>query len=426
MKEKKLKITVIRVLICFFVCYTFTTFATPSRNRTIVKADNVFDHAVDWEPLQLMDVESKNYYRITLTETQKIDFECKDNSYQSFYVHIYKPDGVSVEPVASDGSNHYSLEAGTYYVRPYFDAKNIWYRISEPTDKTNMTNDANLIGTPFEGYTLWTPMTTLSSDTCSGDTLKIILNERSHIEFRCDDGSNGNWGDDVYDSYCRKLKDTSIGYLEDEWDAGTYFIRLWEGWDNIYYVLSAPEKATNITVSTSSISLSVGETVKLTYKIEPANCVDTVTWKSTDTNIATIKNDGTITAVSAGTCIVQATTGSGKAALCSVTVRKKSSLNQNATSKKEPIIKVKNGKKSISSANIRKGKKVILKVSTSSKSKLSLGKLTKKQKKIASVKFKSGKITIKGKRKGTIRLKITSAATSNYNKVAKTIKITVR
>lgn len=422
MKENR-KITVIRVLICFLLVTTFTAFTVALHNRTIIKADNVFDHAVDWEPLQLKDLKNNTYYRITLIEAQKINFE-NINSYW-WKNTIYKPNGVSVEPSNDKGWDYY-LEAGTYYIRPDRDCEGSWYRISEPTDKTDLTNDANLIGTPFEGYTLWAPMTTLSSDTCSGDTLKIILNERSHIEFRCDDGSWGNWGDDVYDSYCRKLKDTSIGYFEDEWEAGTYFIKLWEGWKNIYYVLSAPEKATNITISSSNISLSVGEATKLTYEIAPANCTDTVTWKSTDTNIATIKNDGTITAVSAGTCIVQVTTGSGKAALCKVTVKKNSSKNSNIVSKKKTNITIKKGNKIINSVVIKKGKSVTLKVKASSKGKLSLGKLTKKQKKIAYVTLKRGKIKIKGKKKGRISLKIKSAKTSKDKKATKTIKIFIK
>ena len=61
-----------------------------------------------------------------------------------------------------------------------------------------------------------------------------------------------------------------------------------------------------------------------------------------------------------------------------------------------------------------------------SKAKLSLVKLTKKQKKIATVTFKKGKLTIKGKKKGNVTVKITSSRQGVYKKTTKSIKVTVK
>lgn len=96
------------------------------------------------------------------------------------------------------------------------------------------------------------------------------------------------------------------------------------------------------------------------------------------------------------------------------------------TKKKKATITVKKGKKKISSVTVRKGKKTTLKVSVNSKGRLSLSKLTKKQKKIASVKLSGKKITVKGKKKGSFSFKLNVAAKGAYKKATKKIKIKVK
>lgn len=94
---------------------------------------------------------------------------------------------------------------------------------------------------------------------------------------------------------------------------------------------------------------------------------------------------------------------------------------------KKAKITAKKGKKSVSKVTVKKGKKVTLKVTvTPKKAKLTLGKLTKKQKKIATATFKKGKLTIKGKKKGKITVKITSSKQGVYKKTTKSIKVTVK
>ncbi len=99
--------------------------------------------------------------------------------------------------------------------------------------------------------------------------------------------------------------------------------------------------------------------------------------------------------------------------------------SQKATQKAK--FTVKKGKKKVSKVTVKKGKKVTLKVTViPSKAKLSLVKLTKKQKKIATVTFKKGKLTIKGKKKGNVTVKITSSKQGVYKKTTKSIKVTVK
>ena len=78
---------------------------------------------------------------------------------------------------------------------------------------------------------------------------------------------------------------------------------------------------TNISLNTTNISLNVGGSSTLTVSYNPSNTTDskTVTWKSSNTSVATVSN-GKITAVAPGTATIIATCGS-KTATCTVTVK---------------------------------------------------------------------------------------------------------
>lgn len=79
-------------------------------------------------------------------------------------------------------------------------------------------------------------------------------------------------------------------------------------------------EVTSVTLSPSSLSLTEGETETLTAIILPANATDkAVTWSSDDTSVATVSQEGAVTAVGVGTCNILATAG-GKSAACRVTV----------------------------------------------------------------------------------------------------------
>ncbi|WP_462426211.1 Ig-like domain-containing protein [Anaerotignum lactatifermentans] len=80
---------------------------------------------------------------------------------------------------------------------------------------------------------------------------------------------------------------------------------------------------THISV-TGTASLYVGDTAKLTAKVEPTNATNpAVTWSSNNESVATVGTDGTVTAVSAGTATIRATAqdGSNVSGSCGVTVQ---------------------------------------------------------------------------------------------------------
>lgn len=75
-----------------------------------------------------------------------------------------------------------------------------------------------------------------------------------------------------------------------------------------------------ISLDQTSISLEPGQSTVLTALIKPANATDkTVTWTSSNSNVATV-NDGKVTAIAEGSATITATAG-GKSATCFVTVK---------------------------------------------------------------------------------------------------------
>ena len=80
---------------------------------------------------------------------------------------------------------------------------------------------------------------------------------------------------------------------------------------------------TSITLSKSSINLKKGESQALTATVKPDNATDkTVTWSSTDEEVATVDQNGNVTAVSVGMCYVKAQAGECTAK-CTVDVQRR-------------------------------------------------------------------------------------------------------
>ena len=82
---------------------------------------------------------------------------------------------------------------------------------------------------------------------------------------------------------------------------------------------------TEVSLSESAVGIIEGNTHKLTATVLPENTTDSksVSWSSNNEAVATVSEDGTITAKSAGTAVITATSTNGKTAGCTVTVSKK-------------------------------------------------------------------------------------------------------
>ena len=80
---------------------------------------------------------------------------------------------------------------------------------------------------------------------------------------------------------------------------------------------------TGITLNNSTLRIKVGGTAQLTATVSPTNASNkSVSWLSSNTNVATVNSNGVVTAVSTGTCTItaKAKDSSGKKATCEVTI----------------------------------------------------------------------------------------------------------
>lgn len=83
-----------------------------------------------------------------------------------------------------------------------------------------------------------------------------------------------------------------------------------------------PVAVTGVSLNKTSTSLTVGATETLTATVAPANATNqAVTWSSNNTAVASVDQNGKVTAVAAGTATITVTTQDGnKTATCTVTV----------------------------------------------------------------------------------------------------------
>ncbi len=85
-----------------------------------------------------------------------------------------------------------------------------------------------------------------------------------------------------------------------------------------------PVAVTSVKLSKSKKSLNIGDTFTLTATVKPNDATDkSVTWSSSDTSVATVDENGVVTAVAEGTATITATASNGVEASCTVTVKQK-------------------------------------------------------------------------------------------------------
>ena len=78
--------------------------------------------------------------------------------------------------------------------------------------------------------------------------------------------------------------------------------------------------AEGIAISQTKLALTVGEQAALTVKVDPADCTEKIVWESMNEAIATVSDDGVVTAVKEGRAYIMVTVGN-YSKLCLVTVK---------------------------------------------------------------------------------------------------------
>ncbi len=154
--------------------------------------------------------------------------------------------------------------------------------------------------------------------------------------------------DDTYGQYAVRTENSNgdLGYegvlelKENYWGENPDFSKLIVGnaETNVYPYYANAEmtelvaKANGISINYSA-EMKVGDTLQLTATVSPENAGDkTVTWSSSDDSIATVDQNGLVTAKAEGKVVISATNASGQSANCTITVKAASTENGGNTS----------------------------------------------------------------------------------------------
>lgn len=232
----------------------------------------------------------------------------------------------------------------------------------------------------------------------------------------------------VYRWNCDRLngtKNTSIGSISkgdkiyivyggtsSEWTQVIYPVSsnsTWKmGWVKTNQIMSVP--STKVALSATSASIAPSGTKTLKATMTPSYTTDSVTWKSSNTSVATVSSAGKVTGKATGTATITATTTSGKTATCKVTIT-------NIPATKVTL--------SSSSVTLAVGNTKALTASLTPTNSTDSVKWTSSNTSVATVNS-SGKITAKGKGTATITAMATSGETAKCTvKVTSTISLKV-
>lgn len=167
---------------------------------------------------------------------------------------------------------------------------------------------------------------------------------------------------------------------------------------------------TGVTLNKTTLPLTVGDTETLTATVAPSDASNkAVTWKSSNTAVATVDANGKVTAVAAGEATITVTTTDGSfTATCTVTVSKVAGSISYATQTVE---------KTTSDAAF-----------TNTLTKVGDGAVTYSSDKesVATVNSTTGEVTIKGAGEATITATVADSDTYTYATTTATYKVTVK
>ncbi len=83
-------------------------------------------------------------------------------------------------------------------------------------------------------------------------------------------------------------------------------------------------EATSISLNTKTLNLAEGATYTLIATVKPDDTTNkAVTWSSGDTSVATVNENGEVTAIAEGTVVITAKTANGKIDTCTITITKR-------------------------------------------------------------------------------------------------------
>lgn len=178
---------------------------------------------------------------------------------------------------------------------------------------------------PYAGFhtvVLDTPV-----DLNAGDTYSVVVYQTTSSgtpKVPIDVSFSWNWLTGVSSAKTGQSFISSSGSYWQDVSASGYNCRIKAYTDKRDTTTPADVKVSRITLSASTgLTLTKGQTQKLTATVAPANATNkAVTWKTSDKNVATVSENGLVTAVGGGDATITCTAkdGSGVKATCKVTV----------------------------------------------------------------------------------------------------------
>ncbi len=334
-----------------------------SNNDTIAKANSISVNKT--YKGQIAATETKDFYKFTLKKsgTVKIKFTGYMKEVDKFSIYdtkkqlidhhwyyydtktnrieetetLYLRAGTYYIGVENSNDSLISYKSGNYNIRVNFtDAKESFPEsVSKNDDTFARANKINLNqvyngqiaydeGKDFYKFTLSKKSTVKIklnaqfSDTSYNYFGKAIIYNSSKLQ---------KWTSYSISSYNTHSLSQTLGtesYNKIELPKGTYYLAFEgnKGSPNNYnfkVIVNIP--TTKIKLSKSSVTLGKGESLTLKTTFTPSNASNkTITWKTSNSKVATVKN-GKITAKKAGTVTITAKTSNGKTATCKVTVK---------------------------------------------------------------------------------------------------------
>ena len=178
---------------------------------------------------------------------------------------------------------------------------------------------------PYAGFhtvVLDTPV-----DLNAGDTYSVVVYQTTSSgtpKVPIDVSFSWNWLTGVSSAKTGQSFISSSGSYWQDVSASGYNCRIKAYTDKRDTTTPADVKVSRITLSASTgLTLTKGQTQKLTATVAPANATNkTVTWKTSNKNVATVSENGLVTAVGGGDATITCTAkdGSNVKATCKVTV----------------------------------------------------------------------------------------------------------
>ena len=178
---------------------------------------------------------------------------------------------------------------------------------------------------PYAGFhtiVLDTPV-----DLEAGDTYSVVVcqtSASSSPKVQVDSSFSWSWLTGVSSAKTGQSFISSNGSYWQDVSSSGYNCRIKAYTDKRDTTTPADVKVSRITLSASTgLALTKGQTQKLTATVAPANATNqTVAWSTSDKNVATVSENGLVTAKSAGTATITCTAqdGSNVKATCKVTV----------------------------------------------------------------------------------------------------------